>query len=169
MHVLVEGLAAEGLTAEEGIPDHDAAKRRVVLVLEHQLAGLGELQIARAGGLGGAGQTDEDLGVLAGGLLDVVRPVQKVVVLGSGAARVVVELNKESIEDAFLDDGLHLEPLVGQGALGRRREQKLLAVVQLDEATSKSVSYVLLVHLRDILTIISWPWPRSRFGPLKKY
>jgi hypothetical protein len=136
MHVLVEGLAAEVLTAVESIPDHDAAKGRVVLVLEHQLAGLGELQVARAGGLVGAGQTDEDLGVLAGGCLDVVRPVQEVIVLGTGTARVVVELDKQSIKDAFLDDGLHLEPVVGQGAFGGRRQQKLLAVVQLDQATS---------------------------------
>ena len=42
---------------------------------------------------------------------------------------VVVELDKQGIELALLDDGPHLEPLLREGAFGSRRDQILLAGV----------------------------------------
>jgi hypothetical protein len=148
MHELVVGLVeVRQLVGEEGIPDHDTSKSGLVLVLiHHSLCRVGQ-KIAVAGGQRRAWQADEDFGILAGRVLEIGRPV--VEVLGCVTHRVVVELDKESIKGAGVEDALHLEVSINQGALGRRREEILLGLVRGGQDTKP------LGH-GDITALVLW-------------
>jgi hypothetical protein len=126
--------AVDLLAAVIGIPNHDASKRRLALVLVDQGACLGRREIARAGGALGTGQTDEDLRILALSGCEEGHPVVEVDA-GALADRVVIELNVQLVELALRNDGLHLEPLIRQGAFGCRRDQILLARVLAGQIT----------------------------------
>ena len=120
--------------AKIGVPEHDTAKRGAVLEavdLGHSSRGLevvplvGALESQRRGR-----KTDEDLGTRALRGLDVVLPANEVDAVAADAALlVVVELNKKRIEFGVLDDVVHLEEGVIQGALGGGRDHvRLLGV-----------------------------------------
>ncbi len=76
-------------------------------------------------------------------------PGIEVVVGDTSADRVVVELDKESIELALVDDALHLEVGVIQGAFGRGGDQVLLAGLQLGETTK-------VANHGDIASLVGW-------------
>jgi hypothetical protein len=135
VHEIVVAGATELLAAVDGVPDHDTTESGLVLVLVNQSTCLRRRQIPRASSRLGARQADEDLGILAGGVLQIRGPSIEVVVVYSSAHLVVVELDEEGVKLALVDDGLHLEIPILQGAFGSRRDEVLSGRVQVGQAT----------------------------------
>jgi hypothetical protein len=94
MHEVVVTGAAELLAAVNGIPHHNTAKSRLVLVLVNQSVCLRRLEVPRTSSRFGTRQPEEDLGILAGGVLEIRGPGIEVVVVHSSAHVVVVELDE---------------------------------------------------------------------------
>lgn len=132
---LVVRLAIAVLAARHDVPDTDTTKGNLVLVLVDQGCNLTGSEVARASGILASRDTNEDLGILARRRLQVGDPGVEVVVINTMAARVVIELDEERVELALLDDGLHLKPLVAQGALRGRRQKEALAGLLGDQVT----------------------------------
>lgn len=97
------------------VPDRGTSEVAVGLVLLNQIVGNRWLKVARSRCSRRAGKTDEELGVLAGGVGEEANPgivVEAVArrVTGNGVAgRIVIELDEEQVKDSLGDHGLHLE------------------------------------------------------------
>jgi hypothetical protein len=122
------------LAAKECIPNHDASKGCLVLVLEKQIPCGDGIKIARTCRLRRTGKPNEDLCIPALGTLEVGCPSIEIVG-GTLADFIVVELDKQSIEGTLLDDVLHLEIPRVKRAFRSCSDEVLLAGVRIGQFT----------------------------------
>jgi hypothetical protein len=125
--MLVVGLSVDQFGSTTGeIPQRETGKVRLVLQLADEFLERVRLKVSTAGSVLAGGQSNVDLGRLAGLAtvndahpLVIVHPVPRHVrVLNSIAVAVVVELDEKGIKLGLVDHLLHVEVRVGSRALG---------------------------------------------------
>jgi len=115
------------------IPNHNTAELGVALDALYKCFGLIKGEVAAVGRGGASGKTDVQKSILAGLIVEIVRPVVEVeATVLAVTGRVVVELNEQGIELHGINDLLHLEILGVERAFGGSSDEEV-AVLTLNE------------------------------------